>query len=49
MVQGKTTEADTPTVEMGTTPFRLISDPPPSSPLFTPDALRAATLPIYPG
>jgi len=27
----------------------LISDPPPSSPIFTPDALPAATLPVYPG
>jgi len=26
-----------------------ISDPPPSSPIFTPDALPAATFPIYPG
>jgi len=35
---------------MGTTPSGLISNPPPSIPLiFTPDALPAATLPIYPG
>jgi len=30
MMQGKTTEADTPTVWLGTTPSGLISDPPPS-------------------
>jgi len=49
MVQGKITEADTPTIRMGATPSVLISDPPPSSPIFTPDALPAATLPLYPG
>jgi len=31
MVQGKITEADTPTIRLGATPSRLISDPPPSS------------------
>jgi len=32
------------------TPSGLISNPPPSiPPIFTPDALPAATLPIYPG
>jgi len=40
MVQGKITEADTPTIQLATTPSGLISDPPPSSPIFTPDALR---------
>jgi len=40
MVEGKISEADTPTIWM---------DPPPSSPIFTPDALPAPTLPIYPG
>jgi len=49
MVQGKITEVDTPTVQLGATPSELISEPPPSSPIFTPDALPAATLPIYPG
>jgi len=49
MVQGKISAADTPTIRLGVTPSGLISDPPPSSPIFTPDALPAATLPIYPG
>ena len=49
MVQGKITEVDTPTVQLGATPSKLISEPPPSSSIFTPDALPAATLPIYPG
>jgi len=31
------------------TPSGLISNPPPSNPFFTPDALPATTLPIYPG
>jgi len=48
-MQGKIAEADTPTIRLGATPSRLISDPPPSSPIFTPDALPAATLPLYPG
>ena len=34
MVQGKITEADTPTIWMGATPSELISDPPPSPPPF---------------
>jgi len=34
---------------LGATPSWLSSNPPPSSPIFTPDALPAATLPIYPG
>ena len=51
MVQGKISEADPPTltVWLGATPSGLISNPPPSSPIFMPDALPAATLPIYPG
>jgi len=50
MVQGKITEVDTPTVQLGATPSELLSEPPPSSSvIFTPDALPAATLPIYPG
>jgi len=49
MVQGKITEADTPTIRLGATPSVLISDPPPSSSIFTLDALPAATLPLYPG
>jgi len=34
MVQGKISEADTPTIWLGATPSRLISDSPPSSPQF---------------
>ena len=49
MVQGGISDADTPTIRLGATPSGLISDPPPSSPIFTLDALPAATLPIYPG
>jgi len=49
MVQGKITEVDTPTVQLVATPSELVSDPPPSSPIFMPDALPATTLPIYPG
>ena len=45
MLQGKITEADTPTTRLGATPSELISNPPPSSPIFMPDALPAATLP----
>jgi len=48
MVQEKITEADTPTIWVSATPSGLISDPPPSSTIFMPDALSAATLPIYP-
>jgi len=46
-VQGEISEADTLTIRLGATPSGLISDPPPSSPIFMPDALPA--LPIYPG
>jgi len=49
MVQGKITQEDTLTIWLGTTPSGLISDPPPSSPHFMPDALPAATLPLYSG
>jgi len=41
VVQGKITEADTPTIRLDATPSGLISDPPPTSPNFTPDALPA--------
>jgi len=34
MVQGRITEADTPTIWLGNTPFGLISDPPPTFPHF---------------
>ena len=34
LVQGKITEADTPTIGLGAIPSGLISDPPPSSPIF---------------
>jgi len=44
MVQGKITEADTPTIRFSTTPSRLISDPPPSPPIFPPDAIPATTV-----
>ena len=47
MVQGKITEADTSS--LGTTPSGLSVLPPPSSPIFTLNAISAATLPIYPG
>jgi len=46
-VQGKITEADTPTIGLGAIPSGLISDPPPSSPIFRQDALLATTLPLY--
>jgi len=49
MVQGNIIEADTPTIRLGATLSGLISHPPPSSPIFTPDALPATTLPIYLG
>jgi len=34
VVQGKITEADTPTIRVAATPSELISDPPPSYPMF---------------
>jgi len=45
--KNKVIEADTCTIRIGTTPSGPISDPPPSSLIFTLDALPAATLPIY--
>jgi len=36
MVQGRITEADTPTIWLDATPSRLISDPPLTSPIFMP-------------
>ena len=42
-------EEDTSTIRLSATPSGLISDQPPSSPFFMPEALPAATLPIYPG
>ena len=53
MAQRKITEADTPIIQLGATPSRLIiSDPPPSYPT-QPDGLcvcpPVATRPIYPG
>ena len=47
MAQREISEADTPTIRLGATPSRLIRDPPPSSPIFTPDAFPVAT--IYTG
>ena len=49
MVEGKITESDTPTIQLAYTPSGLISDPPPSSPIFMPDALPVTILPIYAG
>ena len=49
MVQGKITEADTLTIRLDTTLSGLINGPSPSSPIFMPVALPAATLPLYPG
>jgi len=49
MVQQKITEADTLTIRLGAAPSGLISDPPPSSPIFMSDALPATTHQIYPG
>jgi len=48
MVQGKMTEAEVPTIRPDATPSGLSVPPPPSSPIFTPNALSEATLPIYP-
>jgi len=50
MMLEKMTEAHTPTIQLGATPSGLISDPHPSSPspISTPDALPAATIPIFP-
>jgi len=51
MVQGKTTEADARTICLEATPSGLSVPPGPTSitPHFLPNALSAATLPIYPG
>jgi len=49
MVQGKITEADAPTIRLDATPSELSVPQPPSSPIFTLNALSAASLPIYPG
>jgi len=49
MVQEKIKDADTPTIRLCATPSGLISDPPPSFPIFMLDALPAATVPLYPG
>jgi len=46
MVQGKITEADAPTSHH---PIRTIGAPTSVIPIFTQNALSAATLPIYPG
>jgi len=43
------TEVDTPTVQLGATPSELSARHLHHPPIFTPDALPAATLPIYPG
>jgi len=49
MVRGKMTVADAPAIQLGATPSALLNKPPPSSPTFTPDAIPAATLSLYPG
>jgi len=49
MVQGKITEADTLTIRLGTTPSRLISNSPPSSPHFYAGCPSCRNPPIYPG
>jgi len=46
LVQGDITEADTPTIWQSATPSGLISNPPPSSPIFTLDVFPAVTLPL---
>jgi len=42
-------KAEAPTVQVDATPFELRVSPPPQPPIFTPDALPAATLTICPG
>jgi len=49
MVQGKITETDALTIRLDATPSGLSVPQPPSSPIFTLNALSAASLPIYPG
>ena len=48
IVQGKITEADSPTICLDAT-LSGLSMPPPPHAIFTPNALSAATLPIHPG
>jgi len=49
MVKGKITEADTPTIWLGATPYGLISNPPPSSIYFYTGCHSWCNPPIYPG
>jgi len=49
MEHGNITEADAPTIHLDATPSGLSVPPPPSSAIFTPDALSVATLPVYSG
>jgi len=49
MVQGKIIDADALIIHLDITPSRLLVPPPPSSPIFMPNALSAATLLIYHG
>jgi len=49
VVQGKITEADTLTTQLGATPSGRISAHLHHPPIFMPDALPAITLPLYPG
>jgi len=49
MEQGTIMEAEAPTVWVDATPSKLTVPPPPPTPIFTLNALPAATLSIYPG
>jgi len=49
MVQGKTTEADAPTIRLDATASGPSVTPTPPPAMFTLKARSAATLPIYPG
>jgi len=48
MVQGKKTEADTPTIQVGATPSGINSDPSPSSPHFYARCPSCRNLPTLP-
>ena len=49
MVQGKITATDTPTIRLNATPSGLSMPHLHHPPIFTPNALSAASLAIYPG
>ena len=48
IVREKITEADAPTIRLDATPSTLSMPAPPHSPILMPNALSAATIPIYP-